>query len=68
MKALEQPGPKLHFAPLPTAQLEKLGVRVQNRFDLLLECRKCGEQWSPQYNADGTLPRGYWMCPNRCNW
>ena len=53
---------------LSAAQLKNLGVRIQNRFDLLLECLSCGETWAPQPHPDGTFPHGYWKCPNRCNW
>jgi hypothetical protein len=57
-----------HSHPLSRAQLEKLRVRLLNKFDLALECVACGEVWAPKYYPDGTLPRGYWKCPNRCNW
>ncbi len=53
--------------PFSAAQLEKLGVRIQSRFDLSLECLSCGEVWSPQRDSGGTLVRGYWKCPNGCN-
>jgi hypothetical protein len=53
---------------LSASQLEKLGVRINNKFDLLLECLSCGETWAPRPHPDGSLPRGYWRCPNRCNW
>lgn len=60
----ERPAQRL----LSAAQLEKLGVRIQNKFDLSLECLSCGEVWTPQCHPDETFPRGYWKCPNRCNW
>ncbi len=53
---------------LSATQLKKLGVRIQNKYDLSLECLSCGEVWAPARHPDGTLPRGYWKCPNRCNW
>ena len=53
---------------LSAAQLEKLGVRIHNKYDLSLECLACGEIWTPRRHPDETLPRGYWKCPNRCNW
>jgi len=49
-------------------QLAKLGVQILNRYDLELQCLTCGERWSPRPHPDGRLPRGYWKCPNRCNW
>ena len=53
---------------LSPVQLEKLGVRIHNKYDLSLECLNCGEVWAPRLHYDETLSRGYWKCPNRCNW
>jgi hypothetical protein len=53
---------------LSAVKLHKLGVRIDNKYDLSLECLSCGEIWAPQLHPDGSLPRGYWRCPNRCNW
>lgn len=47
--------------------LEQLGVTRLNRHNLLLRCRSCGELWTPTLLADGSLPAGYWRCPNGCN-
>jgi len=49
-------------------QLAQLGVQVLNKFDLQLQCLKCGITWAPQLNRESQLPEGYWRCPNRCNW
>jgi len=49
-------------------QLEQLGVRRLNKFDLQLQCLKCRNTWSPRLTAESELPEGYWRCPNRCNW
>lgn len=62
----EQPPTIPHL--LSAAKLEKLGVRIQNKYDLSLECLNCGQIWTPQRHPDETLPCGYWKCPNRCNW
>ncbi len=50
------------------AQLAWLGVSRLNRYDAVLQCAMCGTSWSPKLRADGTLPQGYWQCPNKCNW
>jgi hypothetical protein len=50
------------------AQLAGLGIRLLNRYGRLLECETCGATWSPEPARDGGLPRGFWRCPNRCNW
>lgn len=55
-----------HF--LDHDRLAKLGVKNPNRYDMQLQCARCGEIWTPQPLPDGRLPRGYWKCPNRCNW
>jgi len=68
MVATDQPLVSSHLHPLPAQQLEKLGVKILNKYDLSLQCRICGEVWSPEYLPDGSLLRGYWKCPNRCNW
>jgi hypothetical protein len=49
------------------AQLAKLGVRLANRYGQVLECEACKTRWSPERLSDGSLPRGFWRCPNRCN-
>lgn len=53
---------------LPPAHLARLGVTRLNRFDTVLRCTMCGTSWSPTLRPDGTLPPGYWQCPNKCNW
>jgi hypothetical protein len=67
MLDVSEPSPCTRW-PFSRTQLEKLGVRICNRYDLCFECLTCGEVWSPQLYDDDTLPRGYWRCPNRCNW
>ncbi len=67
MRSVQEQPSTGHFT-LSADQLQKLGVRVNNKFDLSLECLSCGEIWAPRLHADGTLPHGYWKCPNRCNW
>jgi hypothetical protein len=52
---------------LTAAQLAELGVRKMNRAGTALQCNSCGVEWSPKPSADGSMPRGYWICPNRCN-
>jgi hypothetical protein len=50
------------------ARMAKLGVRLLNRYGRLLQCEVCATTWSPQPAFDGSLARGFWRCPNRCNW
>jgi hypothetical protein len=50
------------------AQMAKLGVRLLNKYGRLLQCERCETIWSPERGPDGSLRRGFWRCPNRCNW
>lgn len=52
---------------LSPAQLAQFGVSRLNRYGILLQCRMCNATWSPKLSADGSLPPGYWQCPNKCN-
>ncbi len=52
---------------LPEKELARLGVRIVNRQDLVLQCTGCRETWSPQLDSSGKLPFGYWACPAGCN-
>ena len=52
---------------LPETELASMGVRLANRQDLILQCLKCGETWSPQLDADGKLPFDAFVCPVGCN-
>jgi hypothetical protein len=53
---------------LSPEQLARLGVSRLNRYDAVLRCVTCGTTWSPKLRLDAKLPRGYWQCPNKCNW
>jgi hypothetical protein len=50
------------------AQMAQLGVRLLNKYGQVLQCEYCGATWTPQLGHDGTYPRGFSRCPNRCNW
>ncbi len=50
------------------ARMAKLGVRLLNKYGRVIRCEACELTWYPQSAADGSLPRGFWRCPNRCNW
>ena len=45
------------------------GVTLLNDQTLLFQCDKCGQLWSPNLLPNGgRLPKGYWKCPNKCNY
>jgi hypothetical protein len=50
------------------AQMAGLGVRLLNKYGRVLQCERCLATWSPNPTRDGSLQRGFWRCPNRCNW
>ncbi|MGH9627491.1 MAG: hypothetical protein ACRD7E_03895 [Bryobacteraceae bacterium] len=50
------------------AQMAQLGVRLLNKYGRVLQCEQCGTTWSPELAQEGSLARGFWRCPNRCNW
>ncbi len=49
------------------AEMKRVGVEVVDESRILLRCMTCGQTWSPDLQAHGKLPRGYWKCPNGCN-
>jgi hypothetical protein len=50
------------------AQMASLGVRLLNKYGHLLQCEQCETIWSPAARPGGLFARGFWRCPNRCNW
>ncbi len=42
------------------------GVRVLDESRVLLICRFCGQQWSPNIQPGGKLARNSKHCPNGC--
>jgi len=38
------------------------------REGIFLQCNSCGSTWSPNIQSGDRLPKGYWRCPNRCNY
>jgi len=49
------------------AELDRLGVHLLNRQDIVLQCTNCMETWTPQLDSSGKLPFDYWVCPAGCN-
>jgi hypothetical protein len=49
------------------AELNRLGIRLLDRQNIILQCANCLETWSPQLGANGKLPFDYWICPANCN-
>lgn len=53
---------------LTAEHIARLGVNKLNRYNLMLQCKGCDTIWSPSLALDGSLARGFWQCPNKCNW
>ena len=47
--------------------LAQVNVRILERQKPLLSCMYCGTSWSPGHTVLGTLPHGWWRCPQGCN-
>jgi hypothetical protein len=52
---------------LTSGEMKKVGVNLLGKRNIKLECKKCGQAWSPNFQSGGRLPKGYWKCPNGCN-
>ena len=48
--------------------IKKHNVTLADEKRLLLQCNECGKGWSPNLDLGGRLPKGYWKCPNKCNY
>jgi hypothetical protein len=68
MRVLDRTGlDKQDVRHMIDAELSKIGVRLVNRTDVVLQCDQCGETWAPQLDSGGKLPFDYWICPAKCN-
>ena len=53
---------------MTAAELDSLGVSIVDKRELILQCKGCGQTWTPVLNADGkACPFDYWLCPRTCN-
>jgi hypothetical protein len=43
--------------------LARLGIRLINREEVILQCLNCEETWEPVLDCSGKLRPGYWHCP-----
>ena len=53
---------------LDRARLERVGVQCMDEQTRILRCMECGQGWQPLIRPGGGFQRGWWKCPNRCNW
>ena len=60
---MKQPGPKKYTVK----QLKKVGVTLLDADRALMRCDVCSQEWSPNIQSGGRLPKRYWHCPHGCN-
>ncbi len=58
---------KVDVRHMDEVQMARLGVRLLDEERLVFQCTGCGETWTPELDAAGKLPFGYWICPAGCN-
>ena len=58
---------KVDVRHMTEEELSRLGVRIVNPSELILECLHCEETWEPGLDSSGKLALGYWKCPAGCN-
>ncbi len=49
------------------SELDSLGITIVDKQNLVLQCKICGQTWTPELDAFGKLPFDYWLCPRTCN-
>jgi len=47
--------------------LERVGVKLLDKFRIKLQCMTCGMIWQPVPFPELRLPRNWWHCPRGCN-
>jgi hypothetical protein len=47
--------------------LARLGIRLINCEEVILQFLNCEETWEPVLDCSGKLRPGYWHCPAGCN-
>jgi hypothetical protein len=57
---------KVDVRHMTEAELGRMGIRLINREEVILQCLNCEETWEPSLDCSGKLPVGYWHCPAGC--
>lgn len=58
---------KVDVRHMTEEELARLGVRLIDHNQLILQCLHCEETWEPMLDSSGKLPAGYWKCPAECS-
>lgn len=48
-------------------KLDDKQVDIVDEEQFILKCRNCNQTWKPDSEGRVRLPKGYWMCPSKCN-
>ena len=59
-------GLRTGVSPSTRFRLRKVGVQIINRREQLLQCGRCGAEWTLGMWLH-KRPRNFWACPNGCN-
>jgi hypothetical protein len=57
---------KVDLRHMTEDELGRLGIRLINREEVILQCLNCEETWEASLDCSGKLPAGYWHCPAGC--
>jgi hypothetical protein len=52
------------WVPAERRKLRRHKVELLSAGNFVLKCEQCGQVFCPML----PLRRGYWRCPNKCNW
>jgi hypothetical protein len=68
MKALDRVClDKVDVRHMTKEELGRVGVRLINREEVILQCLNCAKTWEALLDSSGKLPASYWHCPAGCN-
>ena len=48
-------------------EMSRLGVRLVDHDQVVLQCLQCQETWEPLVDCAGKLDPDFWKCPAGCN-
>jgi hypothetical protein len=57
---------KVDVRHMTEAELGRMGIRLINREEVILQCLNCEETWEAFLDCSGRLPVGWWHCPSGC--
>jgi hypothetical protein len=58
---------KVDVRHMTEEELSRLGIRLVNHDEVIIQCLHCEETWEPTLDCGGKLAPDYWKCPAGCN-